>query len=221
MTVPMSNLSAPFVDDPSGAKSLSTGMVNGVLMPDDGNLLPSRGVDGVMTEDISDNARLKALQRIGPQPIVLAAIAFAVMVAGIGSIFAWRNYSGTTPEQDRVVSGRLVQTRVAQASEQLVEKTKDLEASQQQSIDQLQVVQDQLQAIQQALTAQRTETKRLAEQVGGLSSALESMRDSFASLQASEVAAPAIVRSKPARHRVSGRKSRASASAHKRGKSRG
>jgi uncharacterized coiled-coil protein SlyX len=154
------------------------------------------------------HSRLSAMTRIGSQPIVFAAAAFIVIVAGIGAIVAWRSYSGISPEQDRVANGRLVQARVAQASEQLVTKTKDLEATQQQSIDQLQMVQDQLQSIQQMLTVQRTETKRLTDKVGDLTGALDGMRQSFASAQTSDAAEPPVVRKKPAaRHgRVTGKK---------------
>ena len=82
--------------------------------------------------------------RFGGQPIAIAAVALVIVVSGIGSIALWRAYSGTAPETDRVVATRQLQARTAQASEQLVEKTKGLEATQQESIDQLQMVQDQL-----------------------------------------------------------------------------
>jgi uncharacterized coiled-coil protein SlyX len=176
-----------------------------------------------MTEIHSNDAKLSAFARIGSQPIMFAAAALILIVAGIGGIVAWRSYTGTSPEQDRIASGRLVQARVAQASEQLVTKTKDLEVTQQQSIDQLQMVQDQLQTIQQMLTAQRSETKRLTEKVGDLTGTLDTMRQSFASVQSSEAVEPPVVRKKPAaRHsRVTGKKkARLTAAAHRRGKSR-
>jgi HAMP domain-containing protein len=175
-----------------------------------------------MTELHSNDAKLSAVARIGSQPILFAAGALIVIVAGICAIFAWRSYTGTSPEQDKIANGRLVQARVAQASEQLVTKTKDLEVTQQQSIDQLQMVQDQLQAIQQMLTAQRIETKRLTEKVGDLSGSLDTMRQSFASAQSSEAAEPQAVRSKPAArpHRVAGKKKARTAATHRRGKSR-
>jgi hypothetical protein len=118
----------------------------------------------------------------------------------------------------------LVQARVAQASEQLVTKTKDLEVTQQQSIDQLQMVQDQLQSIQQMLTAQRAETRRLTEKVGDLSGTLDGMRQSFASVQTSDAVETPSVRKKPATRssRAIGKKKKArlSGASHKRGKSR-
>ena len=84
---------------------------------------------------------------------------------------------------------RQLQARTAQASEQLVEKTKGLEATQQESIDQLQMVQDQLQTVRRLLAAQQTDTKKLSEQVGTLTEAVDGLRQSFASTRASEAAA--------------------------------
>lgn len=149
------------------------------------------------------------LTRIGSQPIALGAAIFVVLVAGAASIALWRSYTGTSPEPDRVVAVRQLQARTAQASEQLVEKTKGLEATQQESIDQLQVVQDQLQTVRRLLAAQQTETRRLSEQVGSLTGAIDGLRQSFASAQASEPSSPPSARKSPnrtKRHAVSQRK---------------
>ena len=97
-----------------------------------------------MIEVNSQDAKANGIARIGSQPIALAAGALVIIMLGVGGIALWRAYTGTSPEQDRVVVARQLQARTAQASEQLVEKTKGLEATQQESIDQLQVVQDQL-----------------------------------------------------------------------------
>ena len=120
------------------------------------------------------------------QPIMLAAGALIVIVLGVGAITLWRAYSGASPEPDRVVVARQLQARTAQASEQLVEKTRGLEVTQQESIDQLQVVQDQLQTVRRLLAAQQADTKRLSEQVGSLTGAIDTLRQSFASTQSSE-----------------------------------
>src|ERR1700704_1543396 len=130
------------------------------------------------------------LVRFSGQPIAIAAAAFVVVVLGIGSIALWRAYSGTAPETDRVVATRQLQARTARASEQLVEKTKGLEATQQESIDQLQVVQDQLLTVRRLLASQQADTRKLSEQVGGLTEAIEGLRQSSASAQASEPATP-------------------------------
>jgi len=126
------------------------------------------------------------LQEIGKQPIVITAVALMLVILGIGSIFAWRTYSGSTPEPERLTAARLQQARVAQASEQIIEKTKGIEATQQQSIDQLQVVQDQLQTMQRLLTAQQNDTRKLTEQVGTLTATLDNLRQSFASTTAGD-----------------------------------
>jgi flagellar motility protein MotE (MotC chaperone) len=125
---------------------------------------------------------------IGVQPIAIGAVALVLLVFGIGSIAVWRAYSGNTPEPDRAVTARLLQARTAQVSEALVEKTKGLEATQQESIDQLQVMQDQLQTMRQQIAAQQADAKKLSDQVTALTEAVESLRQSFASSQAGEPA---------------------------------
>ena len=142
--------------------------------------------------------RNSPLPGIGVQPIAIGAVALVLVVIGIGSIGLWRAYTGNAPEADRVVASRQLQARTAQASEQLVEKTKGLEATQQESIDQLQVVQDQLQTVRRLLAAQQTDTRKLSEQVGALTEAIEGLRQSFASAQASEPASDPTVRRRSA-----------------------
>jgi len=129
--------------------------------------------------------------RISAQPIALTAAALLLVVGGVASIATWRTYTGNSPETDRAILARAMQARAAQASEQLVEKTKGLEQTQQESIDQLQVVQDQLQTVRRLLAAQQSDTKRLSEQVAGLTEAVESLRHSYASAQANDAPAPA------------------------------
>lgn len=126
------------------------------------------------------------MQEIGRQPILITAVALVLVILGIGSIFVWRAYSGNAPEPERLTASRLQQARVAQASEQIIEKTKGIEATQQQSVDQLQVVQDQLMTMQRLLTSQQTETRKLTEQVGTLTSTLDNLRQSFASTTAGD-----------------------------------
>ncbi|MDE5452445.1 hypothetical protein GWE18_06070 [Bradyrhizobium sp. CSA112] len=132
------------------------------------------------------------IARFGGQPIAIAAAALVVVVLGVSSIALWRAYTGGAPETDRAVAARQLQARAAQASEQLIEKTKGLEATQQESIDQLQVVQDQLLTVRRLLAAQQADNRKLSEQVGTLTEAIDGLRQSFASAQASEPsAAPA------------------------------
>ena len=130
------------------------------------------------------------IRRMGPQPIALASAVLALLVAGVVAVALWRSYGGSTPaEPERSVQARQLQARTAQASEQLVEKTKGLEVTQQESIDQLQTVQDQLQTARRLLASQQADTKRLSEQVAGLTEAVDGLRQSFASAQ-SEPASP-------------------------------
>lgn len=160
---------------------------------------------------------------LGQQSIMVAAAALTVVILGIGGIFAWRSYSGVVPESERLTATRLTQARVAQASEQLVEKTKGLEATQQQSIDQLQVVQDQLLTVQRLLAAQQSETKKLNEQIGNIGGSLDSLKQSFASASAVEAEQPAArpaARRPRARAAVARGKPKAVAATRKRGASR-
>jgi len=128
------------------------------------------------------------VSRFGGQPFIIGATALLAIVIGIGAIAGWRAYTGTSPELDRVVASRQMQARATQASEQLVEKTKGLEATQQESIDQLQVVQDQLQTVRRLLAAQQADSKKLSEQVATLTESIESLRQSFASARADDPA---------------------------------
>jgi len=141
------------------------------------------------------------IARFGGQPIAIAAAALFIVVLGVGSITLWRAYTGSAPESDRAVATRQLQARAAQASEQLVEKTKGLEATQQESIDQLQVVQDQLLTVRRLLAAQQADTRKLSEQVGTLTEAIDGLRQSFASAQASEPAAASAPRTRSAKAR--------------------
>jgi cytoskeletal protein RodZ len=171
-------------------------------------------------EATSDHPKANVLRRLGSQPVALAAAALVLVVLGASSVGLWRAYTGNSPEQERITSLRLMQARATQASEQLVEKTRSLEVSQQETIDQLQAVQDQLQVLKRLVTAQQGDTKRLSEQVGGLTGAIDSLRQSFASTQVSEPAEPQAVRKKPVRAGKA-TKGRHAGTHRKRGKSRG
>jgi hypothetical protein len=170
-------------------------------------------------EGPSDDHKANVLRRIGSQPVALAAGALIVVVLGAGSIGLWRATTGNSPEQERVTSLRQMQARATQTSEQLFEKTKGLEASQQQSIDQLQAVQDQLQVVKRLVAAQQADTKRLSEQVGGLTGAIDTLRQSFASAQASEPS-PQVARKSASRSEPRAIKGRQAARAHGKKRSR-
>ncbi len=166
--------------------------------------------------DIS-SGNASSIARFGGHPIAIGAAALVVVVLGASSIAVWRAYTGAVPETDRVVATRQLQARTAQASEQLVEKTKGLEATQQESIDQLQLVQDQLMTVRRLLAFQQAETKKLTEQVATLATAVDGLRQSFASSQSSEPTAASSSRQRSVKA-----KPRSSRSANRnRAKSRG
>ena len=69
------------------------------------------------------------------------------------------------------------------ASDELLETTKGLEVTQQQAVDQLQIVQDQL-------LAQQVETKALSRQIATLTEKLDALQQSVANIPVPPVAAP-------------------------------
>ena len=143
-----------------------------------------------------------SLVRIGSQPIAVTAAALVLILAGVAGIAISRAYTGQSPETDRAAIARALQARAAQASEQLVEKTKGLEQTQQDSIDQLQVMQDQLQTVRRQLAAQQADNKRLSEQIAGLSEAVDGLRQSFASAQSADPSPAPAARNRSIRTRV-------------------
>lgn len=143
---------------------------------------------------------------IGVQPIAIAAVALVLVLFGIGSIGLWRAF-GNAPESDRAVTVRQLQAHAAQVSAALEEKTKGLETTQQESIDQLQVMQDQMQTMRRQIAAQQADAKKLSDQVTALTEAVENLRQSFASSQANEPAAAdqSPRKRSPTAHRKRGR----------------
>jgi hypothetical protein len=140
--------------------------------------------------------------RIGSQPIAVTAAALVLILAGVAGIAIARAYTGQSPETDRAAIARALQARAAQVSEQLVEKTKGLEQTQQDSIDQLQVMQDQLQTVRRQLAAQHADNKRLSEQIAGLSEAVDGLRQSFASAQSADPSPAPAARNRSIRTRA-------------------
>jgi uncharacterized protein HemX len=170
-------------------------------------------------EATSDDHKTNVLRRIGSQPVALAAAALILVMLAAGSIGVWRAYTGNSPEQERFTSLRQMQARATQASEQLFEKTKGLETSQQETIDQLQAVQDQLQGLKRLVTAQQADAKRLSEQVGGLTGAIDTLRQSFASAQSAEPPDPPVARKRSVRSEPRATKARHVVAHRKRAKS--
>jgi hypothetical protein len=83
------------------------------------------------------------------------AVGLAVILIGLGCVLLQRGFTGNSPP---VVPSAIAQEQVAK---ELLETTKGLQVTQQQAIDQLQVVQDQL-------ATQKAETKKLSEQIAAL-----------------------------------------------------
>jgi Tfp pilus assembly protein FimV len=73
---------------------------------------------------------------------------------------------------------------VAPVQTDLAERTKDLEVTEQQAVDQLQVVQDQL-------AAQQVETRKLAGQLEALNGKLDALQQSLSSMPAPSAASAA------------------------------
>jgi hypothetical protein len=171
-----------------------------------------------MIDVISDDQGKYHIARIGRQPIALAAVVLVLILTGAGSIALWRATAGSSTEPDRVISARQIQLRAAEASEQLVEKTKALELSQQESIDQLQALQDQVQGVKRLLAAQQNDAKRLSDQIGAVAGAIDSLRQSFASTPATDSSSD----QPKAKHATSRSRPHATRGAqHRRAKSRG
>jgi uncharacterized coiled-coil protein SlyX len=149
--------------------------------------------------------------------LVVGALAALLVVAGA---FCWRTFAAppAAAPGPKMVSAQPVKNPVLDqvvknpALDHLVESIKALEFSQQEAIDQLQV-------LQQLLTAQKNETRKANDQVAALSDKFESLRQSFASVPPAPVEADAPPRQKarPAAHhahRIVPHKSRTAARRH-------
>jgi uncharacterized coiled-coil protein SlyX len=119
--------------------------------------------------------------RSDSQPIALAAILLLLIVIGIGSIALWRATTESISKADRIALARLLHSPTAQNLNQLADRTRGLETSQQEAIDQLQMVQDELQTVKRLLASEEADKKRLADQVAVLTEAVDGLRQSFAS----------------------------------------
>ncbi len=103
--------------------------------------------------------------------LIAGAVAALIIVAGA---FVWRIVASPPPATVRQTVSAAPPVRNPVLDE-LVATTKALEDSQQQAIDQLQVV-------QQLLASQRAETKKSSDEVAALSDKLEALQQSFASI---------------------------------------
>jgi hypothetical protein len=92
----------------------------------------------------------------------LFAIALGLILVGIGYVMPQRGFASNS---------------AGQFTNEFLETTKGLQLTQQQAVDQLQVVQDQL-------VAQKAETKTLTEQVGILTLKLQTLQQPVAEIPA-------------------------------------
>jgi uncharacterized protein HemX len=100
--------------------------------------------------------------------LIIPLVAAFVLIGGGG----WTVWAFSATKED-----------VPRASDVLLETTKGLEVTQQQAVDQLQIVQDQL-------AAQQAETKKLSKQITTLTEKLDALQQSVANIPALSVATP-------------------------------
>ena len=101
--------------------------------------------------------------------LIIPLVAAFVLIGGGG----WTVWAFSATKED-----------APRASDVLLETTKGLEVTQQQAVDQLQIVQDQL-------AAQQAETKKLSKQIATLTEKLDALQQSVANIPALSVATPA------------------------------
>ena len=109
------------------------------------------------------------------------AVALAAILIGLGCAMVWgfgaRSVAALPSSADAAGSAPARE----QVSNELLETAKGLQVTQQQAVDQLQVVQDQL-------AAQKAETKKLSEQIAAVTEKLDALQQSVASIPTPPVA---------------------------------
>jgi uncharacterized coiled-coil protein SlyX len=123
-------------------------------------------------EVLSLQGRQQAAQAMRRR-LVITLVAAVVLIGG-GWLTLWaaggkNSAVATAPHAPTASAGS------RRPSDELLETTKGLQVTQQQAVDQLQVVQDQL-------VAQRAETKRLSDQIAALTERLDALQQSVANL---------------------------------------
>jgi uncharacterized coiled-coil protein SlyX len=114
----------------------------------------------------------------GRRRLIIPLVASLVL---IGGVMAWALGGSKVDAPPPNVAISTSEQRPA--SDELLETAKGLQVTQQQAVDQLQVVQDQL-------AAQKAETKKLSEQMAAVTEKLDALQQSVASIPAPSVAAP-------------------------------
>ena len=106
-------------------------------------------------------------------------IPLVVTLVLIGGVTAWALGGSKVDAPPPNVA--IAPANSGQASDELLETAKGLQVTQQQAVDQLQVVQDQL-------AAQKAETKKLSEQMAAVTEKLDALQQSIASIPTPPVA---------------------------------
>jgi uncharacterized coiled-coil protein SlyX len=112
---------------------------------------------------------------------LLITFGAAVVLIGGGWLTLWA--SGGVSRVAPAPHPASVSAMSRRSSDELLEMTKGLQVTQQQAVDQLQVVQDQL-------AAQKAETKKLSEQIAAVTEKLDALQRSVADIPAPAVATP-------------------------------
>jgi uncharacterized coiled-coil protein SlyX len=107
------------------------------------------------------------------------AAGLAVILIALGWVLLQRGFSGNSHPGSPVVAI----TARARVSKELLETTKGLQVTQQQAVDQLQVVQGQL-------VAQKEEIRKLSEQIATVSGKLQALQQSVADIPVPATTAP-------------------------------
>ena len=108
----------------------------------------------------------------GRRRLIIPLVATLVL---IGGVTAWALGGSKVDAPPPNVA--IAPANSGQASDELLETAKGLQVTQQQAVDQLQVVQDQL-------AAQKAETKKLSEQMAAMTEKLDALQQSVASMPA-------------------------------------
>jgi uncharacterized coiled-coil protein SlyX len=129
--------------------------------------------------------RILATMQSHQRLIIPVAAAFVLIVAGLSLVWGFGGTMAAAPSSSVARA-----PTVEQVSNEILETAKGLGITQQQAVDQLQVVQDQL-------IAQKAETKKLAEQITTLTERLDALQQSVANPPASTHAATTGPQTKP------------------------
>jgi uncharacterized coiled-coil protein SlyX len=119
---------------------------------------------------------------VGVRRLRAFAIALAIILIGLGGALFWDFGNSTVAA---LPSNAVSAPAREQVSDEILETAKGLGITQQQAVDQLEVVQDQL-------AAQKAETKKLSEQIAAVTEKLDALQRSIASVPAPPVAAPPL-----------------------------